>query len=455
MLPDVALLKIFDFYVHERLSSSTEWPTLVHVCLKWRNIVFGSPRRLDLHVRTSMRRPLKETLDVWSPTLRVAIDLHRLRKCDVDDIIAALEQNDRIYELCLFKFSNWELEKIFAAMQRPFPELTRLRLRFDDKTAPPVIPVSFLGGSAPRLQTLQLTNILVSGLPQLLLSATQLVRLYLWEIPCSESISPEVMATSLSVLTRLESLVIEFEFPGCCPDRKTRRPRPPLLARALLPVLTDLQFLGVSEYLEDFVARIDTPLLEDLMITFFHQEIFDTPQLTEFINRAPSFNAYNQALVNFFDWDVSVTLPRPFDGALELGIACRQQDWQLSSLTQLCSSSFPLIPTVEHLYIQIGCSRWYRLENIESSQWFQLFHQFTAVRGLYISWEIVPHVSPALQELVGVRDTEVLPALETLFLEETLPSESVPVQEAIGQFIAARRLAGHPISVSSWQRRKE
>ena len=446
MLPDVALLEIFHFYVDEE-----EWYTLVHVCRKWRNIVFGSPRRLDLQLRTSVRRPLKkDTLDVWPVPLPIAIDLHGFGKCDVDDIIAALEQNDRICELSLVKFSGGALERVFAAMQGPFPALTRLRLRFEDKTAPPVIPTSFLLGSAPRLQTLQLTSILISGLPQLLLSATNLARLSLWEIPSSGYISPEVMVTSLSVLTRLESLVIEFEFPGCYPDPKSRRPPPP--TPALLPVLTELQFLGVCEYLEDFVARIDTPLLNDLMITFFYQEMFDTPQLTQFICRTPTFNAYHQALVNFVDWDVSVTLPRSFDGGLELGIACRQRDWQLSSLAQLCSSSFPLIPTVGHLYIQIGSSRFYRQDEIESSEWLQLFHQFAAVEGLYISWDIVPHIVPVLQELVGVRVTEVLPALQTLYLEGIVPLG--PVQEAIGEFISARRLAGHFISVSSWKKRK-
>jgi hypothetical protein len=259
------------------------------------------------------------------------------------------------------------------------------------------------------------------------------------------------MVTSLSVLTRLESLVIEFEFPGCRPDRKSRRPPPP--TRTLLPILTELQFLGVSEYLDDFVARIDAPLLNDLMITFFHQRqrIFDTPQLTEFISLTPKFYAYNRALVNLFSWSVSVTLPRPFDGALELGIAYKQPDWQFSFLTQLCSSSFPLIPAVEHLYIQTGSPRLYLQPHIESSQCLQLFRQFAAVKFLYISREIVQCIAPVLQELVEERVIEVLPALQTLFLEETLPSG--PFQEAIGQFIAARRLATHPISVSRWKKK--
>ena len=41
----------------------------------------------------------------------------------------------------------------------------------------------------------------------------------------------------------------------------------------------------VGEFLEDFVARIDTPQLDRLSITFFNQFIFDTPHLSQFISR--------------------------------------------------------------------------------------------------------------------------------------------------------------------------
>ena len=42
MLPDLPLLGIFHFYVDKG-----ECYALVHVCRKWRNVVFGSPRRLN------------------------------------------------------------------------------------------------------------------------------------------------------------------------------------------------------------------------------------------------------------------------------------------------------------------------------------------------------------------------------------------------------------------------
>ena len=111
--------------------------------------------------------------------------------------------------------------------------------------------------------------------------------------PHSGYVSPETMVTCLSILTRLELLFIEFESPQSRPDQKSRRPPP--LTRALLPVLTELRFRGVSEYFEDLVARVDTPLLGVLAINFHHQLIFETPQLTQFISRTPKFKLEPEA----------------------------------------------------------------------------------------------------------------------------------------------------------------
>jgi hypothetical protein len=448
-LPDVALLEIFNFYVDEEKKIEA-WCALVHVCRKWRNIVFGSPRRLKLRLYCSGRTPARETLNVWPP-LPIIIRVYRRVIRSIDNVIAALGHNDRISELDLVNIPSSQLEEVLVAMQRPFPALTWMRLEFQDETVP-VDPASFLGGSAPLLQTLILIGIPFSGLPKLILSATHLVHLDLWRIPHSGYISPEAMVTCLSMLTRLENLGIGFESPRSRPDRKGRCLPPQ--TRALLPVLTELEFKGVGKYLEDLVARIDAPLLNNLGIIFFHQLIFDTPQLTQFIGRTPKFKAHVEARMIFSDQAVLVTLPQTLDRVLKLAILCSQSDWQLSSLAQVCSSSFPqpLVPAVEHLYIlKDGVRRLRWQDNIASSQWLELLHPFTGVKGLYISQEFVPRIAPALQELVGERVTEVLPTLRTLFLED--PITFGPVQETIEQFVAARQLANHPITVSRWEKK--
>ena len=95
------------------------------------------------------------------------------------------------------------------------------------------------------------------------------------------------------------------------------------------------------------MARIDTPLLHKFHIIFFHQLIFDTPQLTLFINRTTKVKAHDEARVAFSDRDVSVTL-RTIDGPgeVQLKILCELLDLQLPSLVQVCSLSFPQSPTM-------------------------------------------------------------------------------------------------------------
>ena len=457
MLPDVALLEIFDFYVHG-IWGPNAWYKVVHVCQKWRNIVLGSPGRLDLRLYCTARSPVMKSLHVWPSSLPIVIDMvNTWRTPDTDNIVAALKQNDRICRLSLSLSEPSSWEKVLATMQRPFPALTSISLTNRGEIAP-VDADSFLGGSAPpHLQSLRFHGIPIPGLPKLLLSATHLVRLNCWGIPHSGYFSPEAMVNCLSVLTRLETLIIGFKSPRSRPDRR----HPPPRTRTILPVFTKLDFYGVSEYLEDFVAPVDAPLLNNLEITFFHQLVFETPQLAQFISRTPKFKTHDklEARVLFPSGrvtGVTFKFAAARNEMLRLRILCRKSDWQLSSLAQVCSSSFPqaLISTVEHLYIKedhksIRKNGPHNLGDIESSQWLELLRPFTAVKHLYISRISTPGIATALQGLVTETVTEVLPALQTFFLV-TLPSK--PIQEAIEKFAAARQFFNHPIIVSRCDR---
>jgi hypothetical protein len=399
------------------------------------------------------KTPVKETLAVWPP-LPIVI-MQDGQPTQMDNIILALEHNDRVCRIDLMHVINPELEEFLTVMQQPFPALTELALWHgyrpkdeDEINEMPVIPESFLGGSAARLQYLYLERIPFPGLPKLLLSATDLVTLRIRELPHSGYISPEAMVRCLSTLTRLEDLFIGFKSPLSRPVRESRRPHPP--TRSALLTLTTFLFEGVSEYLEDFVARIDAPLLHRLDITFFHQLIFDNPQLVQFYARTPNIQPGVEARIDFFNCYVEIT-SWTNSGRIILKISCGQSDWQLSSLAQVCSSplSEAFIPKVERLYIyanEFNRFRWQ--DDIEDSQWLEVLQPFTALKDLHVSTEFLPRFAPAFQELAGEHVTEMLPALQSLFLEKLHPSG--PVREAIQKFVAARQLAGRPIAVSHW-----
>ena len=457
-LPDVVLLAIFGFYVGEYHDNVRyvkreieSWQSLVHVCRRWRDLVFGSPRRLNLQLCYKHCRSARKSSDVW-PALPLLI-LGDVPETSVDDVIAELEHSDRIRQIDLNCHSTSKIEKFWTSMQVLFPELVFLSLSFENSSHVPALPDIFLGGHAPRLRYLSLTSIPFPGLRNLLLSTAYLVHLKLVNIPHSGYISPGAMTTCLFMLTSLESFQLEFESPQSCPDQENRSSPP--LTRSILPALASFSFKGVNEYLEDLIYRIDAPQLEQLSTTFFNDIYFDTPELSQFIGRTPRFRSYDEAHLVFHGRKAQVGLkmkPKPSDlRMVEVNILCQMSDWQLSSLVQICALSLRLLLLMENLYIYEGQSSPPDWKNdIENTEWLDLLLPFTAVKNLYLSKQFAPRIAPALHELTGGRTTEVLPALQNIFLEGFHPSE--PVQEGITQFISARGLSNHPVTISVWAR---
>ena len=458
-LPDDVLLLIFHFNRvssgrlddADQLSLTWRWDRLVHVCRRWRSIVFASPNFLDLKLVCGPWTPV----ELWPPLPIIIMNKVMPEGYEFDHFDAAIVHPDRVHEINLHSLTSSQLKRLASAMHEQFPALIHLLLDSDSgrRKPAPALPDGFLGGAAPRLQSLELRGIPFPALPKLLLSTTDLVRLTLWGIPPSGYNSPEAIATGLAALANLKSLTIEFQSPQSRPDQESRRPPAP--TRIVLPVLTHFEFHGASEYLEDLVARIDAPLLDSIFITFFHQLIFDIPQLAQFMRRTMTrFQAINEPHVSFDDYGVRIeSLPptQTTGGESVLRISCGELDWQLSSLLQVLPSFFPSIHIAEHLYIYESRylpSQWQ--DDVESMQWLEIFQPFTALKNLYVSKKFVQCIVPPLQELVAERVADVLPALERLFLEGLQPSG--PVQKAIGNFAAARQLVGHPVAVSHWKR---
>ena len=458
VLPDDVLLEIFDLCVdmnsgYDDKSDKTViegWQPLAHVCRRWRNIVLLSPHRLDLKLYCSPDTPAKDTLYIWPP-LPLIIAGTLASSSHTNNVIAALGRNDCVIQVFLV-LAGSQLEKVLAPMQVSFPGLTDLRLFSYDETpyTLPVIPDSFLGGSAPRLRTLELGSIPFPGLPILLLSATHLVSLSLYGIPHSGYISPQAIAAVLPVLSNLELLHLEFQSPQSRPDWES--PSLPLSKRSILPVLTEFHFKGVTEYLEELMTYIDTPQLKQMNLHFFNQIDFDCPRLAQFINCTPTLKALDEAHVQFDDSTASVNLgsrtsKSRFD-VLLIHISCREPDWQLSSIEQVCNWLLPL-STVVVLHIDHQHSKLvWKDDAIDDTLWLQLLLPFTAVEDLYLSNEFAPGIAAALQELVGNRITGVLPSLQNIFVKGLGLSGSF--EEKIGQVVAARQFSEHPIAVSDW-----
>ena len=455
VLPDNALLDIFDLYRDDRttwiisfLPSPWRWQTLTQVCRRWRYIVLGSPRRLDLRIVCTNTTPTRTSLDIWPPfpiAITNGYGYSRLgeSKKDSENLIAAIEHRDRISEIHINDpdISECVLENLVSVMQEPFPALRHFY--YDAVVAAPDLPETFLGGSAPCLRSFWLSKTIFPSFPKFILSATHITDIYLDGIPHSGYILPSVMATCVAALPNLEVLFIAFEY------RLFDLPQtsPPPLTRAVLPALTSLRFKGNSEYFEDFLARIDAPLLNRLGIRFITDILIPSPRPHNFIDRTGSLGPFNHATMK-----LSMSIPC-FYMALrsptlfKLNIECGRYYWpRRPSITEVFSLHLPLLPQVELLQITGDPSE----DTHMNSDWLELFQLFTAVQSLYVSENLVHFVAAALQELPGGLAVEVLPALRILSLEGLQPSG--PVQDGIGLFVAARQLSDCPVAIQGWDR---
>jgi hypothetical protein len=445
-LPHHALLEIFKFYV-DQIDHADEWHTLVHVCREWRDVVFSSPRWLRLELRCTNKNPVKNLLDVW-PALPIVIDalITKSQRSGMANIMAALKLHDLVCRIKIWRVPNSLLKS--AAIKKRFPQLTDLTLRSNKENAP-VIPDSFLGGSAPRLRSLDFKGItfLFPALRKLLLYFTDLVTFRLWDIPNSGIISSELFVTSLSTLTRLRELFIGFRSPRSRADRERRHSTP--FKRLVLPSLAEFYFKGDSEYLEDVVGKIDAPALERVTITFFNQLVFDTPLLCDFFSRTEVFQEPHRADVTLARSHIRFTLSQHEGVAnrrmLKVGISSSVLEWQLSSLAQFYSTSLPPLPTLEclgiHTNFPMGPES---TDEIESALWLELLNSFITVKDLVLLGPLVRYVAPALRETTGEGGPNVLPALRHIFVGWFNPS----AREAIAQIVTARQLCGHPVSLN-------
>jgi hypothetical protein len=370
------------------------------------------------------------------------------------DFGAAIARPYSVCEINLYNLKRLQLQRLASVMQQQFPVLTHLKLRVlgNDRYLAPTLPNGLLGGSAPSLQLLMLHSIAFPALPKLLLSTTDLVHLTLWDIPHSGYIPPEAIVTALAVLAKLKYLAIGFQSPLSRPDHRNRRPPPP--ARTVLPALTRFEYKGVSDYLEDVVAQVDAPMLGSIKTAFSHQFTFDIPQLAQFMRRTTRIGALDGAHVNLYHDCIQVeSLPpeQTVDEKSSLTITCRSSDWRLlsiSSLAEILTSFFPFIYMVENLYIRFNGLQYIPLQwQDENRRWMEVFQLFAAVKNLYLCKEFAKcnAFTWVLQELVGERVMNMLPALESLSLEET-----GTLEPTTGQFVVARQFLGRPVAVSQW-----
>jgi hypothetical protein len=451
MLPEDTLLEIFDFYRLDAMKRSRgrpwKWHRLAHVCRRWRYAIAVSPRRLGLQILCKSGAPITPILDSW-PTLPLLIRYKGPKSKSLPkNIIFALRRPDRVCEIDLVLPSSL-IGSIVEVIQEPFQALECIRITVKDSTQPSMlVREAFLGGSAPRLREIKLDGIAFPfpSIQQVLSSAANnLVQLCLSNIPITGYFSPNALVTSLSSLVQLMQLNIDFQSPLSLPSRGTCPPP----ERVILPSLSILSFHGASEYLEEFVAQVDFPALTYINIELFTQLIVHIPRFGQFISRVNALKSPTEVIVTPSAELVTIFFiqqgeRRVLLGECFFGVSCEQLDWQLSFVTQILSQLSPLLSSVSSLSINKPYKMPTGEEDVESTQWVELFRPFTHVKTVHVFDLLVPDIVDAL--VTEDMATGVLPELTRLYLNGFRKSPSVV--KAAEQFIATRRHSGRTVSL--------
>ena len=446
MLPDDVLIEIFDLYREEDEDENENeddypyvwgWNILVRVCRRWRQVVFASPLRLDLKILCKSGTPVRKNLGIW-PALPIVIKYidRRITNGDEDNIVTALEHVDRVCKVWLGGRDS-ELERISTAMRKSFPVLTDLRIWCDDA---PVLPAEFLGGSAPRLQEINLNGISFPALLTLLLSTSDLVSLELYNIPPYGYISPEAMVVGLAALPSLHFFFFGFQSATPRPDLI----HPPPVTRTLLPALTDFYFKGASEYLEVLSSRIDAPHLGRIRIHYLNQLVdFQVSQLSRFIDRSlgPKLAPSKYARITFHSRWVTFYMSHensPYQGQLSTILNCQGIDSQVSHIAQVLSQFSTTLShsAAVHLKIEVSTQWVCPTEGMDDVDWRHLLLQFSTTQTLHVSRELAENVALALEHMVA----GAFPSLDLIFLEGQ-PASSVE------KFLASCRSSGRLVTV--------
>jgi hypothetical protein len=377
----------------------------------------------------------------------------------------ALEHNNRVFYIDLYGVPSWQLERLVAAMQKPFPELTILKIGAADKEAyvdsefgrkpPPVFPDSFLGGSAPCLKSLRLNGIPFPGLPTLLLSSHDLVNIHLWDIPPPSYFTPEEMATCLSPMKRLKSLTINFmDSPSLAAGQY-----PPSLTRIVLPALTSLNVYSTKEFLEGLVSTLDVPSLKEMEIGFLqcNEPVSNISELPRFISRIEKFETFDQADIYIcygnIQFEFSSQTSSVAGAELSMTFLPMGNPELLEDLTPVVCSFFPPLSHFKclTLYEHRGPqSKLLRGGDIRDTPMQRILYSFTAVTDLFISKYMATNVSRSVEGLSEERTTAMLPALRNIFVAE-FERQAERTQGAIQEFIAAKGLAGRPVTFHRWE----
>jgi len=335
-------------------------------------------------------------------------------------------------------------------MNGHFPILENLSLlSTTEEEANIVLPGTF---RAPNLRHLALHGVgLASGL-SLFTSITALVTLTLTHIPAPYSFPPDHLVAQLQGLLHLEELSIGLADLVPIPNTEEEL-LPGPIPHVVLPLLKRLVFRGEAAYLENLIALINAPLLEQLTITLFFELAFTLPNLTQLIHTNKELVCLSARILFNKDCVSIVTSNAELQVGLTLNVSCQPLDWQMDSAAQVCGALEQVLSTVEEFALDLDKdgipSGWEAA--LDDILWHELLLPFSSVKKLHIGSSLTSELSHALKTVSGGLISELLPELQVLKVQLEIDD----AYREFSTFIEARKHVGRLVRLSARENQRQ
>lgn len=449
-LPDELLVEIFDFYRQDKLdnvsnyqwwSIKLEWFKLIHVCKRWRTVLFASSSRLDLRLVLPQKGGHMKTITSRHfPPLPIDIHYNCTRRSippnDMSRILSALKRPDRIRRIA-FIGTKAILGKLLKVTNCPLPALESVEIR-DSSNGTLYIPATFAKGSHLHLQTLKLDRIFLLSISRLLSSVPALTCLYLLLIHTNVGPPPAMLLLShLQGMPYLRRLDLELTMSMGELSQPTNSTENFTLSK-----LTSFRYRGHSAFLNTLIAGFTAPSLREIDIRLRGSAPFPVPHLSRFIDD-----------IEERCHAVQVILEQTFSRVSLLGsseyVGYHSPHFRLcshlvpESIMQMNSAFLSKLITTDELSVIF-------LDNAEAEQdvipWRRFLLQFPSVKVLRLYRTNYCRVASALHQDHG-DNLAFLPALKEIELCMGPPKDHASKLAAFEPFVSARQQAGLPVKV--------
>ena len=420
----------------------------MHVCRRWRRLIFETSSFLGIYLVCNPRVPVAAMLAHFPSTLPLAIDYirwdRRTAARQQEGMMLALRRPERVRRIRI-SVPDWvhplRRQRLIMAIDDEFPKLEFFYIArsFDssEEHSALVLPDKF---RAPRLRNLILFSLSLSIQSPVITTALGLVTLSLLLSPPFNRFHPNDLLQLVSRTPQLETL--DFRSDVSRSDLRRQLSRMPITVYAVLPKLRWFGFNGSSAYLNALLPQVSAPLLDKLQLGFADGFVLPLPDIFHFVNQAENLRCGSANLA--FSRRAVVMKVRPCAGAktysVKTTVFCTHAWHQISFAAEICNEL--RIPLSEIQYLSLECSiSPTPFDGTNRLRCRQILKSFGNLMTLRVPLGLVREVSNALQSQDGESPMEILPELRELACYWNAYAHS-----SFSPFIDARQSAGYPVT---------